>query len=141
MVIKVWFGFIFGSNTLSYLINDFISGNGELSIKGCCLKEIFRKFSDLRHVSQVCYQYFVFNTTHWHYHNYKGTKRNYCNKPIWIREGLKKYQPSGAGGTRSPPATPHRLQHLTASLIQNGRQGLKIGKTLCYLSLQSTFAK
>ena len=26
----------------------------------------------------------------------------------------QKYQPSGAGGTRSPPATPHRLQHLTA---------------------------
>merc|ERR1712013_394259 len=25
-----------------------------------------------------------------------------------------KYQPSGAGGTRSPPATPHRLQRLTA---------------------------
>ena len=23
-----------------------------------------------------------------------------------------KYQPSGAGGTRSPPATPHRLQNL-----------------------------
>ena len=31
-----------------------------------------------------------------------------------------KYQPSGAGGTRSPPATPDRLQHLTACLIQNG---------------------
>ena len=38
-----------------------------------------------------------------------------------------KYQPSGAGGTRSPPATPHRLQHLTARLIQNGRRGLEIG--------------
>ena len=25
-----------------------------------------------------------------------------------------KYQPSGAGGTRSPPATPHRLQCRTA---------------------------
>ena len=25
-----------------------------------------------------------------------------------------KYQPSGAGGTRSLPATPHRLQRLTA---------------------------
>ena len=25
-----------------------------------------------------------------------------------------KYQPSGAGGTRLPPATPHRLQHRTA---------------------------
>ena len=30
------------------------------------------------------------------------------------------YQPSGARGTRSLPATPHRLQHLTARLIQNG---------------------
>ena len=28
-----------------------------------------------------------------------------------------KYQPSGAGGTRSPPATPHRLQHLPAHFI------------------------
>ena len=40
------------------------------------------------------------------------------------RIGIK-YQPSGAGGTRSPPATPHRPQHLTARLIQNGRQGLE----------------
>ena len=40
----------------------------------------------------------------------------------------KKYQPSGgAGGTRSPPATPHRLQPLTAHLIQNGRRGLERG--------------
>ena len=39
----------------------------------------------------------------------------------------EKYQPSGAGGTRSPPATPHRLQRLTARLIQNGRRGLEIG--------------
>ena len=31
---------------------------------------------------------------------------------------LTKYQSSGAGGTRSPPATPHRLQHPTACLIQ-----------------------
>ena len=36
-------------------------------------------------------------------------------------------QPSGAGGTRSPPATPQRLQHLTARLIQNGWQGLEKG--------------
>ena len=52
----------------------------------------------------------------------------------------KKYQPSGEGGTRSPPATPHHLQcrtncnaappatpnHLqrrNACKIQNGRQG------------------
>ena len=45
---------------------------------------------------------------------------------------LKEYQPSGAGGTRSPPATPHRLQHLTAQFIQNGRRGLEICQTLCY---------
>ena len=31
---------------------------------------------------------------------------------------VSKYQPSGAGGTPSPPATPHRLQHLTARFIQ-----------------------
>ena len=37
------------------------------------------------------------------------------------------YQSSGAGGTHSPPATPHRLQHLTARLIQNGQQGLEKG--------------
>ena len=52
-----------------------------------------------------------------------------------------KYQLSGAGGTRPPPATPHRLQNLTARLIQNGRGGLEIGKTLVYWTLQSTFAK
>ena len=40
---------------------------------------------------------------------------------------LYKYQPSGAGGTHSPPATPHRLQDLTARIIQNGRQGPEIG--------------
>ena len=53
-------------------------------------------------------------------------------KPIclcWCHEcDIKlKYQPSGAGGTRSQPTTPHRLQHLTASLIQNGRRGLERG--------------
>ena len=30
------------------------------------------------------------------------------------------YQPSCAGGTRSPPATPHWLQRRTACKIQNG---------------------
>jgi len=34
-----------------------------------------------------------------------------------------KYQPSGAGGTRSPPATPQRLQRRTTCKIQSGRQG------------------
>ena len=28
---------------------------------------------------------------------------------------------------RPPPATPYRLQHLTARLIQNGRRGLERG--------------
>ena len=36
---------------------------------------------------------------------------------------LRQYQPSGKGGTRSPPATPHRLQRGTTCKIQNGRQG------------------
>ena len=40
---------------------------------------------------------------------------------------LRKYQPSGAEGTRSPPARPHRLQHLTARLIQHSRRGMEIG--------------
>ena len=50
-----------------------------------------------------------------------------------------KYQPSGEGGTRSPPATPHRLQrHPTCNTTppakskmaargpQNGRRGLGV---------------
>ena len=37
---------------------------------------------------------------------------------------MYKYQPSNAKGTRSTPATPHHLQHLTAFVIQN----LKIEK-------------
>ena len=53
----------------------------------------------------------------------------------------KKYQPSGDRGTRSPAAMPHRLQHLTTRLIQNGWQGLEIGQTLGYWTLLSTFAK
>ena len=56
-------------------------------------------------------------------------------------EVLKEYQPSGAGGTRPPPATPHRLQHLTACFIQNGRRGPKIGQTLGYWILRLTFTK
>ena len=41
---------------------------------------------------------------------------------------LLQYQPSGKGGTRSPPATPHRLQHLTACLIQSGHRGTGVWK-------------
>ena len=36
-------------------------------------------------------------------------------------------QPSGAEGTRSPPATPQRLQHLNARLIQHGWGGMEMG--------------
>ena len=45
--------------------------------------------------------------------------------PIELWKERLKYQPSGAGGTRLPPATPHHLQHLTAYFIQNGRRGLE----------------
>ena len=40
---------------------------------------------------------------------------------IWISERML------CGGTRSLPAAPHRLQHRTARLIQNGRRGVEIG--------------
>ena len=46
--------------------------------------------------------------------------RNVDNKEKKIIK-IKEYQPSGAWGTRSPPATLHRLQHLTACFIQNLR--------------------
>ena len=48
----------------------------------------------------------------------------------------RKTQPSGAVGTRLPHAMSQRLQHLTARLIQNGRQGLEIGQTLVYWTLK-----
>ena len=57
------------------------------------------------------------------------------------RKNFSEYQPSGAGGPRSPPARPHRLQHLPAHFIQNGRWGPGIGQTLGYWTLRSTFAK
>ena len=51
--------------------------------------------------------------------------------PVWIiqvyvkvastKDSLYKYQPSGAGGTCSTPATPQRL---TARQIQNVQRGL-----------------
>ena len=53
----------------------------------------------------------------------------------------KKYQPSGKGGTRSSPATLHRLQHRSACLIQNGRQGLEISQALNYWTSWTTLAK
>ena len=39
---------------------------------------------------------------------YKGPVRFCCFDG---ETSFVKYQPSGAGGTRSPPATPHRLQN------------------------------
>ena len=53
-----------------------------------------------------------------------GNKRG---RSVFYGEDVFKYQPSGTGGTRSPPATSHRLQHLTARLIQKGRRGLERG--------------
>ena len=41
---------------------------------------------------------------------------------------MKKYQPSGAGGTRSPPATPAKSK-MAASGPQKGRRGLERGPT------------
>ena len=40
-----------------------------------------------------------------------------------------KYQPGGEGGTRSPPATHHRI---TGCLIQNGQRGLETSQALSY---------
>ena len=63
-------------------------------------------------------------------------KRKWCNLQsgfenhfivMFAAEILQEYQPSG-----SPPATPHRLQHLTAYFIQNEWWGLEIGQTLGY---------
>ena len=42
----------------------------------------------------------------------------------------RKYQPSGAGGTLSLPATLHCLQYLTLRFIQNGQQGPDISESL-----------
>ena len=79
------------------------------------------------------------------------TKKNFGSKKtfgkhflcvtIWYRiyaqnfHILLKYQPSGAGGTRSSPATLHSLKHFTAGVIRNGRGGLEIGQTLGYWTL------
>ena len=60
---------------------------------------------------------------------------------LFAESNIREYQPSGVGDTCSPPATPHRLQHLTARLIQNGQLGLEIGQTLGYWTIESTFAK
>ena len=49
-----------------------------------------------------------------------------------------KYQPSGARGTHSPPATPH---HLAARGPRNGWQGLESCLHLGFLELLSTFVK
>ena len=49
------------------------------------------------------------------------------------------YQPSGAEGTRLPPASPHCLQHLTANSIQNGRLGLERWEYIGLWALLSIF--
>ena len=41
--------------------------------------------------------------------NYSGCLKNHQN--LFPSVNILEYQPSGAGGTRSPPATPHRLQN------------------------------
>ena len=69
------------------------------------------------------------------------TSFEFKNGQKFICEKCGKYQPSGAGGTRSPPSTPHHLKHLTARFIQNGRQGPEIGQSLVNWTLRSTFAK
>ena len=51
----------------------------------------------------------------------------YKKEPVIRKQAAKKhyseeYQPSGEGGTRSLPASPHRLQHNTTCLIPNCRQ-------------------
>ena len=76
---------------------------------------------------------------------------NQIQNPIVLSTSVQKqfeYQPSGAGGTRSPPATPHRLQRRTAcnaappaSGPQNGRQGLERCLPLGFGALPSTFSK
>ena len=40
-------------------------------------------------------------------------------------ENNGEYQPSGAGGTRSPPATPHRLQHRGQDSLVSQEQASK----------------
>ena len=41
---------------------------------------------------------------------YKDRVRDVMHNRVILRV-LEEYQPSGEGGTRSPPATPHRLQN------------------------------
>ena len=37
-------------------------------------------------------------------------KKTKLQSVLFLQTAQSKYQPSGVGGTRSPPATPHRLQ-------------------------------
>ena len=52
---------------------------------------------------------------------------------------MLKCQSSGAGGTRSPPATSHRLQN--PKWPQNGQRGLERYARLGFWALRSTFTK
>ena len=58
---------------------------------------------------------------------------------FYVKVVYRQYQPCGKRGTFSLPDTPHRLQHLTTCLIQNGWRGLNIGKTLCYWTPNRVF--
>ena len=49
------------------------------------------------------------------------------------------YQPSGDGGTRSPPATPHSLQHHHRLLNSKWPTGSGNKSTLCYWTPWTTF--
>ena len=64
-----------------------------------------------------------YTTNNTHKNNYKCESQCKTNNPLALRNEYRKYQPSGAGGTRSPPATPHRLQRRTAYKINNGHEG------------------
>ena len=45
----------------------------------------------------------------------KDQQEQQHHHPPQQQQKQKKYQPSGEGGTRSPPATPHRLHRCTAA--------------------------
>ena len=64
---------------------------------------------------------------------------DHCPVAYWsiLLTIVQKYQPSGAGGTRSPPAKPK----MAARGPKNGRRGLEMGLTLGYWPFGATFAK
>ena len=54
-----------------------------------------------------------------------------------VVENNDEYQPSGAGGTRSPPAK----SKMAARWPKNGRRGLERGQTLGFWPFRATLAK